>query len=74
MVLGLTFLSQYATTFNINTKSITFTPSKFSDEGVSLGKDPDYHEKPGMSTETLIIIFAVVGCILVILMICCCVE
>ena len=39
MVLGLSFLSQYATTFNINTKSIAFTPSKYSDYGVTLAKD-----------------------------------
>ena len=74
MVLGLSFLSQFASTFNINTRSITFVPSKYSEDGVSLGKDPNFEEKPGISKETMIIILCVVGVIILAGMVCCCIE
>ena len=74
VVLGLPFLSQYASTFNINTRSIALTPSKYSDYGVSLGKDPDLQDKPILSTKTILIILACVGAIILIGGICCCVE
>ena len=74
VVLGLSFLSQYASTFNINSRSIGFTPSKYSDDGVDLGKDPDLHDKPGISTKTLIIILVIVGIILLIGVLYCCIE
>ena len=74
VVLGLPFLSQYASTFNINTRSIALIPSKYSDDGVSLGKDPDLQDKPVLSTKTILIILACIGAIILIGGICCCVE
>ena len=74
VVLGLPFLSQYASTFNVNTRSIALTPSRYSDDGVSLGKDPDLQDKPVLSKETILIILACVGAIILIGGICCCVE
>ena len=74
VVLGLSFMSQYASTFNTHDRSLSFTPSLYSDDGVDLGKDPDIHDKPGISTKTLMIILACVGIIIILALICVVVE
>ena len=41
IVLGLAFLTQYTSSFNVKDRSLTLAPSKYAVDGISTENDPD---------------------------------